>query len=210
MLRTLWRMIEHAIGRLVSLGVTLFVLLLLVSFIDRAWGHLGYLLADEPPLVTRLEQTLGWRADQPFHARLPLDWAHAVHYLDLHANYTLVPVTGSGGRVVAILPGHMTRAALGDAPELNGRLIGPDLFGDWDAGELDTSVPLQEEMRRVGVVAPNDALLMVPGWRFGFDAWWQTLVGVGLMLLLLLAVLVFFLSSDDDEDDAAGGKEKAT
>ena len=48
-------MIEHAIGRLVSLGVTLFVLLLLVSFIDRAWRHLGYLLADEPPLVTRLE-----------------------------------------------------------------------------------------------------------------------------------------------------------
>jgi hypothetical protein len=164
------------------------VILFLIAASDTAWRHLSYALSEEPSLATGLEQTAQWRADQPFRARLPFDWRHAVHHVDRRHEYTLVPVAGAGLRLIAILPGAVSPKVLGDAPELKGRLVGMGWMGNWDAGELDTEIQLQDEFAPARLKVPPDALLMVPGWRFTLDEYWQVALGAGALIVLFLLV----------------------
>jgi len=184
----IWQWLVGKLDRSVRFVGGLLVLGFLLMCMDIGWGHMRYLFADEPQLVTGQAATIQWRADTRFHARLPLDWNHAVHHVSSRRDYTLVPVAGTGARLVTVFPGRAEPKTLGRAPELHGRIIGAGWFGDWDAGEIGTGIRLQDEFAAIGVKAPPNALLMVPGWHFTLDEYWQICLGLAAVVVILLSI----------------------
>jgi len=185
----IWQWLVEKLDRSVRFAGRLLVLGFLLMCMDIGWRHMRYLFADEPQLVTAQEATVQWRADAPFHVRLPLDWNHAVRHVSSHHDYTLVPVAGTGARLVTVFPGRPEPKTLGRVPELYGRIIGAGWFGDWDAGEIDTEIQLQDEFASIGVKAPPNALLMVPGWHFTLDEYWQIFLGLAAVVVILLSIV---------------------
>ena len=195
MLKRAWRWLAHKLNRVARFIGALIVLVALLMFVDVGWRHARYYLSDRVT-ATQVAETLSWRADAPFWARLWLDWDHAVHHQSPDHDYTLVPVDGTGGRLAVVLPGAPDEDAVGAMPTLEGRIVGPNWFGEWDAGELDTGVHLRDELAKAGMKAPPDALLLVPGWRASLDDIWQMFLGaftfLGLLAFFVIRILAWW------------------
>lgn len=168
---------------------SLVVIVILLMFVDVGWRHANYYLADRVT-ATEVAETLSWRADTPFQARLRLDWNHAVHHADKDHDYTLVPIYGAGGRLAVIMAGSPDQDTVGLMPTLEGRIVGPNWFGEWDAGELSTEVHLRGDLAKSGMRAAPDALLLVPGWRPTLDSIWQMFLAA--VTFLVMMVFAFF------------------
>ena len=164
-------------------------LLVAVAAVQGAAGHLHYLLAGEPALILDAGGLDGLAVNDRFRMRLPLDYARGVAIEEAGGDaYTLIPVLGTDDRFVVLQKGHFTPAELGRGPfELSGRVIGPGLFGDWDAGSATgaTALDVPAEFRRIGARVPADVRLLVADWRFQFDEVWQMFLGLGGFAVLL-------------------------
>jgi len=171
----------------------LLLVLLVVGFVRSAMGHLHYLLSAEPRLLTTVEEALKLSADEPFLLRLPLDWEHGLQIEARTSAYTLVPVRGAHGRLIVARKGHAQPAEMLRPQQLQGRVVGRGLFGDWDGGELDSSIDLVSEFHRIGYEVPEDALLLVVDWPFDGNAVWQLTVGLVVLVILVAGVVRFLL-----------------
>ena len=182
------KVVNAFVGGVFALLWNLFLILLMWALMQSAIGHLRYLLADAPVLMQRVDEAMNLKEDDPFLIRLPLDWRHGMQIESRDTDYTLVPVAGSGGRLIVAREGHAQESERQTLQTLRGRAIGRGLFGDWDAGEMDSTVHLQSEFRRIGLEVPDNALLLVVDWHFTFDEYWQMALGlVAFVILLVLA-----------------------
>jgi len=159
----------------------------LLLMMGSAIGHYHYLMADAPKLIQRVDEALTLEEDEPFLIRLPLDWKRGLQIDSSTRAYTLVPVAGSGGRLIVARDGHVQKTEKTVLQTMRGRTMGRDVFGKWDAGDLDSAVNVQSEFRRIGVDIPEDALLLVVDWEFGFDEYWQMALGTVALVIVLIA-----------------------